>query len=337
MCRCRDAMGAGAGRGRACGVVALRLARWRGDGASLRPRATHAGSRDHTLGVGAGGDAHAPCGAGVVTGDAGSGGRGGRATAGLYLAARVLGGRFGDVHRRGHDARGRRRWSGQAGTRIARSDRRRPGRDRPPIDGRIRPAVRRPCAIRRRDDRSGDRQFDGPRRHARAGSTALASPSPRRRYGRDSTRSLAGDGNNRTPEILGPSPAIAALRNSQSRRAIVRRADRGQAAQVRTGRSRHPSAERAAHCRCAVSCAALTDELVSGAVRVRPRRIHRRGGAHERGSSKRRTAALFLDEVGGFAARTGRLLRALQAQVRRLGENAPRAVDVRVVAATNLP
>ena len=89
---------------------------------------------------------------------------------------------------------------------------------------------------------------------------------------------------------------------------------------------------------CAVNCAALTDELFeaelfgyargafTGAVTARPGLFEE---AHR--------GTLFLDEVGELSPRAqAKLLRAVQeGEVRRLGENATRRVDVRLVAATN--
>jgi transcriptional regulator with GAF, ATPase, and Fis domain len=90
----------------------------------------------------------------------------------------------------------------------------------------------------------------------------------------------------------------------------------------------------------AVNCAALTDELVEAELFGYARgaftgAVTERAGlfeALERGT-------FFLDEVGELSTRAqAKLLRALQdGEIRRVGENVPRQVDVRVVAATNRP
>lgn len=102
----------------------------------------------------------------------------------------------------------------------------------------------------------------------------------------------------------------------------------------------HRLSPRAARPLCPLNCAAVTDELFeaelfgfargafTGAVR------ERRGLFEEADSG-----AVFLDEVAELSARAqAKLLRTLQeGEIRRLGENRPRRVDVRVIAATNRP
>ncbi len=91
---------------------------------------------------------------------------------------------------------------------------------------------------------------------------------------------------------------------------------------------------------CAVNCAALSDDLFeselfghargsfTGAASDRPGLFEEADGG-----------TLFLDEVGELSPRAqAKLLRAIQeGEIRRVGENHPRRVDARIVAATNRP
>ncbi|HIE93703.1 MAG TPA: sigma-54 factor interaction domain-containing protein, partial [Acidobacteria bacterium] len=100
-------------------------------------------------------------------------------------------------------------------------------------------------------------------------------------------------------------------------------------------RAVHRLSRRSARRFGAVNCAALIDELVEAelfgyAKGAFTGAVTERAGLFE--SADRGT--LFLDEVGELSQRAqAKLLRVLQdGEIRRVGENQPRRVDVRVVA-----
>jgi DNA-binding NtrC family response regulator len=146
------------------------------------------------------------------------------------------------------------------------------------------------------------------------------------------------------PEILGQSPVIGAVREAIARAAatvfpVLIEGESGTGKEL-VARALHRLSPRRARRFSAVNCAALADDLVEAELFGYARgaftgALGPRAGLFEEASG----GTLLLDEVRELSARAqAKLLRALQErEVRRLGENAPRPVDVRVVAATNQP
>ena len=144
--------------------------------------------------------------------------------------------------------------------------------------------------------------------------------------------------------LLGISKSMADLRRMLSRAAgspfpVLIQGESGTGKEL-AARAIHEASPRRHRRFCAVNCAALGDDLLeaelfghargafTGAVTDRPGLFEAADGG-----------TLFLDEVGELSPRAqAKLLRAIQeGEVRRIGENACRAVDVRLVAATNRP
>ncbi len=144
--------------------------------------------------------------------------------------------------------------------------------------------------------------------------------------------------------LLGCSEALIALRATLRRvadspYAVLITGESGSGKEL-VARAVHRLSRRAARRFGAVNCAALTDELVEAELFGHAKgaftgAITERAGLFE--SADRGT--LFLDEVGEPSRRAqAKLLRVLQdGEIRRVGENQARRVDVRVVAATNRP
>jgi DNA-binding NtrC family response regulator/tetratricopeptide (TPR) repeat protein len=143
-------------------------------------------------------------------------------------------------------------------------------------------------------------------------------------------------------DLIGTSAAAKTLRDAIARAArapfpVLVEGESGSGKEL-VARGIHRSSVRRDRRLCTLNCAALPDELAeaelfghargafTGAVGERPGLFEEADGG-----------TLFLDEIGELSARAqAKLLRVLQdGEVRRVGENLPRRVDTRIVAATN--
>ena len=146
------------------------------------------------------------------------------------------------------------------------------------------------------------------------------------------------------PEIVGDSPLMAAVREAVVRAAsapfpVLIEGESGTGKEL-VARALHRLGPRRDHRLSAVNCAALTDDLVEAELFGHTRgaftgAVGPRAGLFEDAHG----GTLFLDEVTELSPRAqAKLLRVLQErEIRRVGENQPRSVDVRVVAACNVP
>jgi len=144
------------------------------------------------------------------------------------------------------------------------------------------------------------------------------------------------------PEIVGDSPLVQSVRDAIARAAaapfpVLIEGESGTGKEL-VARALHRLGPRRDRRLCAVNCAALTDDLVEAELFGHTRgaftgAIGPRTGLFEEASG----GTLFFDEVAELSPRAqAKLLRALQErEIRRVGENTGRAVDVRVIAATN--
>ncbi len=143
-------------------------------------------------------------------------------------------------------------------------------------------------------------------------------------------------------DLLGDSPAMVALRAAVARAApttfpVLIEGESGVGKEL-VARALHRLSARRDRRLAAINCAALTDELFEAELFG-----HTRGaftgavGARTGLFEDAHHGTLFLDEVGELSPRAqAKLLRVLQeGEVRRVGDNQSRVVDVRVVAATN--
>jgi DNA-binding NtrC family response regulator len=142
--------------------------------------------------------------------------------------------------------------------------------------------------------------------------------------------------------ILGVSAAITELRHTVRRVAsapflVLIEGESGSGKEL-VARALHFQGPRRHRRFAAINCAAVSDELFESEMFGHVRgsftgAIAEREGLFEEADG----GTLFLDEVGELSGRgQAKLLRVIQeGEVRRVGENLPRKVDVRVIAATN--
>jgi two-component system response regulator HupR/HoxA len=146
----------------------------------------------------------------------------------------------------------------------------------------------------------------------------------------------------RTLGLLGVSPALDTLRHTITRVAsapfhVLIEGESGSGKEL-VARALHQHGPRRHRRFCAVNCAALTDELLEAELFGHTRgaftgALTERAGLFEEADG----GTLFLDEIGELSPRgQAKLLRVIQdGETRRIGENLPRRVDTRIVAATN--
>jgi DNA-binding NtrC family response regulator/tetratricopeptide (TPR) repeat protein len=143
-------------------------------------------------------------------------------------------------------------------------------------------------------------------------------------------------------DLLGESAAAVTLRDAVHRAArapfpVLVEGESGSGKEL-VARAIHKLSPRHTRRFCAINCAALGDDLIEAELFGHARGAFT-GAATERAGlfEEADGGTLFLDEVGELSARAqAKLLRVLQeGELRRVGENLPRRVDVRVVAATN--
>lgn len=143
-------------------------------------------------------------------------------------------------------------------------------------------------------------------------------------------------------DLLGESPQACTLRESIARAArapfpVLIQGESGSGKEL-VARAVHRLGPRRDRRFCALNCAALSDELIEAELFGHARgaftgAVGERAGLFEEADG----GSLFLDEIGELSARAqAKLLRVLQdGEVRRVGENISRRVDVRIIAATN--
>ena len=152
----------------------------------------------------------------------------------------------------------------------------------------------------------------------------------------------AGTDTGLTGSLLGTSTALAEVRRAIERAArapfpVLIEGESGSGKEL-IARALHRGGTRRDRGFCTLNCAALPDDLVESELFGHARgaftgAVAERAGVFEEAHG----GTLFLDEVGELSPRAqAKLLRVIQeGELRRVGENVSRRVDVRIVAATN--
>jgi DNA-binding NtrC family response regulator/tetratricopeptide (TPR) repeat protein len=143
-------------------------------------------------------------------------------------------------------------------------------------------------------------------------------------------------------DLLGVTAALAELRRAIERAApapfaILIEGESGSGKEL-VAKAIHRSGLRRERPFCTLNCAALPDDLIEAELFGHARgaftgAVNERAGVFEEAHG----GTLFLDEVGELSPRAqAKLLRVIQeGELRRIGENLSRRVDVRVISATN--
>jgi DNA-binding NtrC family response regulator len=143
-------------------------------------------------------------------------------------------------------------------------------------------------------------------------------------------------------DLIGSAPIMDGVRDAMARAArapypVLIEGESGSGKEL-VARGIHRLSMRRERRLCALNCAAISEELLEAELFGHARgaftgAIAERQGLFEEADM----GTLFLDEVAELSLRAqAKLLRVLQdGEVRRVGENHPRKVDVRVIAATN--
>jgi DNA-binding NtrC family response regulator len=146
----------------------------------------------------------------------------------------------------------------------------------------------------------------------------------------------------RTADLIGMSAGIVDVRNAVERAssapfAVLVEGESGTGKEL-VARALHRLGPRRDRPFCTLNCAALPDDLVESELFGHSRgaftgALAERPGVFE----EAHTGTLFLDEIGELSLRAqAKVLRTIQdGELRRVGENIPRRIDVRLVAATN--